>query len=200
MPDRNPGPAERTEEKARVPSENEVRPRGEGCGRVKATGTMKPLRKGPMSADDEEKKPAYRAQLPLKKGAGRMEVRDAGAWVRDLRDLLERHPDLFHSLRALAEGRSSEVDEQHVRTLRSWGLLGRDLSPHPKLKAVMKAAIRDLPDGPAVVYPLDLTNPEDAATAIRAKREIAIVSREAEKAIRRDINGLTDEKDGGIGR
>jgi hypothetical protein len=141
-----------------------------GQGTVSATN---PPTEGPVHEDQKKNKAAYRAELPLKRGAGRIEMRAAEEWERELRDLLERDPEHFAALRALVEGRPEEVTREQRRLLRKWDFLGRDLAPLPNVKAVMMAAVRDTPDGTALVFPLDLASPVDAIAHKRAEDELA---------------------------
>jgi len=196
MPDRELGGMELIWEDSR-PEGPPREPSGAG---VAEPGKMNRLRKKRMSEGDEERKPAYRAELPLKKGGGRIEMAEARATEREVRDLLERHPDHFRALRALVEGRPEEAGKQHVRDLRKWAFLLLDGSIRPAVKAVMAAAVRDTPDGPAVVYSLDLSRPEDAATVDRAEKELKVRSNQAMKQFRRDIKRLEDDKDKGPSR
>jgi hypothetical protein len=165
-----------------------------GAGMLES-GKMNRVRKKRVSKDDKGKKPAYRAELPLKKDGGRIEMANAHATERELRDLLERDPEHFRALRALVEGRPEEVSREHLRDLRKWAFVMRDGSIRPAVKAIMTAAVRDTPDGPALVYPLDLSNPEDAATAASVEMEFDKAERDLPKRIRQAIKRLKDDDD-----
>jgi hypothetical protein len=169
--------------------------RESGGAGMAESGKMNRVRKKRVSEDDKEKKPAHRAELPLKKGGGRIEMVNAHATERELRHLLERDPEHFRALRALVEGRPAEVSKEHLRDLRKWAFVMRDGSIRPAVKAIMTAAVRDTPDGPALVYPLDLSNPEDAATAARVEKEFDKAGRDMPKRIWRDIKRLKDDDD-----
>ena len=157
---------------------------------------MKRLREEPV--DEREKKDrAYRAKLPLKKDAGRIEIREAQACERELRNLLEEHPDHFRSLRAMVEGRNESVTKTHRRDLTKWLFLLPDGTPVPAIAAVMRAAVRDTPDGLALAFPIDLTKPGDAATMSRAETELDAVRQKGLAKLRRIID--RDEQDHGQG-
>jgi hypothetical protein len=168
---------------------------GQGTKGVAATN---PPMEGPVHEDEKKKKPAYRAELPLKRGAGRIEMRDAQGWERELRDLLEHHPEHFKALRALVEGRPEEVTKEQRRLLRKWDLLGRNLAPLPDVQAVMMAAVRDTPDGTALVFPLDLASPVDAATHEQGKDELDKGVDARMQRVTRDM--FRDDEDHGKGR
>jgi hypothetical protein len=114
--------------------------------------------------DEEKTKGAGdRLELPLKNGAGQMDVSWARIFQESLRHLLERHPEHFHALRALSEGRNEEVSKEHLRDLKRWDFVLKDGSPNPTFKAVMSAAYRETPDGSAIVDPVEVKTPENAA-------------------------------------
>ena len=48
-----------------------------------------------MTGEDKEEKPAYMTEWPLKRGVGRMEIRDSRFWEKQLDDLLTRDPEHF---------------------------------------------------------------------------------------------------------
>jgi hypothetical protein len=198
MPDDQPGLTEMTEENAHVSSHPQRKHRRGGGGLRSATRNLP--REGRVQVEDKEEKPAMEAELPLKKGGDRIEASSARFWEEDLRDLLERDPEHFRALRAIVEGRPDEASPQHCRDLREWAYLSRDGSPHPKVKAVLLAAVRDTLDGPAIVDPLDVSRPEDAATLRQAEKKRAESLREGEKRIWRDIQRLGDDPDQGLGR
>jgi hypothetical protein len=122
------------------------------------------LREERLKEAGKKDDPRIGPTLPLKRDAGQMEVGWARRWEDGLRDLLEKDPQLFRALEALVEGRPEGVSEQHFRDLRESIYLLPDGSPHPDVKAIMMAAYRQTPEGPAVVDPLDVRSPEDAAT------------------------------------
>jgi hypothetical protein len=202
MPDRPPGPGKMTEETARVPSHPARRLRGASGVEVAESGKISRLREERVQEDEKEKKPAHRQELPLKKGGDRLEMVDARAWEEMLRRLLEREPERFQALRAIVEGRPDEASPQHRRDLRSRGYLSRDGSPHPRVKTVLAAALRDTPDGPAIVDPFDVRSTEDAAALRQADDQLAAFKRKMEKRVLRDMKRLKDEddKDKGVGR
>jgi hypothetical protein len=146
---------------------------------------------------DEQRDGARWAELPLKKDAGRMEVVRARFVARNLRDLLERHPEHFASLRAIVEGRPGEVTEAHRRDLEKWYYLLPDGSPRPNIKLVMAAALRDAADGPVIVDPLDPSRPQDAVVLRRADEELERIARKGWAALKRRVFG--DGRDDGRG-
>ena len=128
--------------------------------------------KGIRRVPEEEKEPKRLPDLPLKKSGEPMDVWDARQWEEHLRELSEKHPKHFQALRSLVEGRGEEVKEGQLRDLRKWGYLARDRSPLSGVKAIMEAAYRETPDGPALVDPIDLRTPEDAATLQQAEEQM----------------------------
>jgi hypothetical protein len=72
----------------------------------------------------------------------------------------------------LVERRPEEVTEQQSRDLRKWGFLARDRSPLPGARAIIEAAYRETPEGPVIVDPIDVSNPEHAATLQRAEDQL----------------------------
>ncbi len=156
------------------------------------------LREEPVTEEGEEKRKGARwTELPLKKDAGRMEIVMARFLARYVRDLLERHPEHFVSLRAIVEGRPGEVTAAHRRDLKKWHYLLPDGSPNPKIKLIMTAALRDAADGPVVVDPLSASCPEDAAVMRRADEELERIARKGWAALKRRVFG--DGRDDGRG-
>jgi hypothetical protein len=149
---------------------------------------------------EKGKKPAQWAKLPLKKDIGGVEMAMARFWEKELRGLLETDPEHFQALRALVEGRPAEVSKQQLRFLREELFLAPDHTPLPDVQAVMTAALRDTPDGPAIVDPFDVKRTEDAATLRRAEEEQAEFKRKMSKRILRDIKRLRDDQDKGRSR
>jgi hypothetical protein len=115
------------------------------------------------AADAARLDPRIGPALPLKKDAGQMEVGWARRWEDGLRDLLENDPHLFRALEALVLGRPEEVSEQQFRELKESIYVLPDGSPHPDVKSIMTAACRQTPEGPAVVDPMDVRTPGEAA-------------------------------------
>jgi hypothetical protein len=105
--------------------------------------------------------------LPLKNGAGQMEAGWVRNWEKSMRSLLEQNPEHFRALYAVVEGRSEEVDKALIRDLKRWAYIRRDGSPHPDVRAVMVAAVRETPDGLSLVDPVDVRTPEQAAAVKR---------------------------------
>lgn len=165
-------------------------------GRGRAVAVREWLREGPVTEEGEEKrKGARRAELPLKKHTGRMEIVRARFVARELTDLLERHPDHFTALRAIVDGRPEEATEAHRRDLREWLYLLPDGSPRPNVRLIMAAAVRDTPDGPVIVDPLDAARPEDAVVMKRADEELERIKRKGWAELKRRVFG--DGRDDG---
>ena len=138
---------------------------------------MKPITEEPVQEDEKEERPAHRAELPLKRDAGRMEMVIARGIARDLRELLERDPGHFQALQAIVEGRPEEASPQQRHELEEWSLLLPDGSPRPNVKVILAAALRNTPDGPAIIDPVTANCPEEAATLRRADEELEEISR-----------------------
>ena len=107
-----------------------------------------------MTGDESE------ALLRLKNGA-RVEARLGRANYRSLCTLLEREPELFRSLHAIADARVAEVSEQHVIRLKDIFYLRPDGTISPDVRDVLLAAYRETPDGPALVNPFQFISAEE---------------------------------------
>jgi hypothetical protein len=135
------------------------------------------------------KKPAE-YQLPLKNTGEQIEVIEARLWENKIRKLLEQDPGHFQALVSLVEGRPDEVSKEQVRDLRKWLFLARDGSPLPGAKAIIQAAYRKTPDGPAVVDPLDVRTAEEIETFLRAEKQL---KKREERGLDRIIRKLSGE-------
>jgi len=135
-------------------------------------------------------------ELPLKSGA-RWTIKIAKGWEDILRNLLEDHPDHFRALVSLIQGRPEAVTEQQFRDLRKWGYLARDRSPLPGARAIIEAAYRETPDGPALVESLDVRTPADAALYTRAEEQLDRLRATALDRAIRDLDNDQPEKRGG---
>jgi hypothetical protein len=148
---------------------------------------IKRLKEEPVTDEDEQTKGARWTELPLKKGAGRMEIVIARAFAEDLGDLLERNPEHFAALRAIVEGRSADATDAHKRDLTKWCYLMPDGSPRDHVKLLVAAAVRDTPEGPVVVDPVDITRPEDAAVLRQAAQEMKKVAKKGWAYLERQV-------------
>jgi hypothetical protein len=160
-------------------------------------------RAGSYGGMPKEEKPAMEAELPLKKGVGRMEYANARGVAGLLRDLLARDPALFGALRAIVEGRPGEAGPPQRRALTRRTFLARDGSPDPQVKAVMLAAVRDTPDGAVLVDPFAASRPEDVEALRRAEGEWAVwLPADAMGRIRRALSDghESNRKEDGPGR
>ena len=109
-----------------------------------------------------------------------------------MRRLLEDRPDHFRAVHALVEGRVEEVSAEHRRDLKQWHYVLKDGTVHPNIQAIMTAAVRQTPDGLAIVDPVDLGNCEDAAVVKQFDEQL---ERRARTAPRRLLRRLFPERD-----
>lgn len=194
MPDPTTGPVEMTEENAPVSSHPARSIRGASGVGVAESGKMNQLRKKRVPEDEKRKKPAHWAELPLKKGIDGVEMAMARFWEKELRGLLETDRTHFDALRALVEGRPEEVSKQQLHFLTEELFLAPDHIPLPDVQAVMTAALRDTPDGPAIVDPFDVRSSKDAAALKQAEKEQTEFVKGSRKNLLRDIKRLRDDK------
>jgi hypothetical protein len=108
-----------------------------------------------------------REVLPLKNGAGQMELGAGRAAVQDLRMILGHEPELLTALHSLAEGRRSRVMQEQIRTLKEMEFVTRSGQVRPDIRAVMIAGYRDEAGRPFIDEPFDLRDPQHAAIAQR---------------------------------
>ena len=160
-----------------------------------------PLVEGPLPIDGEDAdekawQDLRNTRVPLKNG-GDMEFGWARAWEKQLRNLLERHPDHYRTLQALVEGRREEANEQHIRDLQKGPFLDLDGMPWPGVQAVMKAAHRETPDGPTLVNPLEVRTTEAADLVQEFDEQRAKRHREgAERLLGKLLDPGRDQDDG----
>lgn len=145
--------------------------------------------------DGDNKSDPIGPKVPLKHG-GQMEIGWARAWESSLRRLLEDRPDHFRSLHALVEGRGGEVSLEHRRDLKRWSYLLKDGTVHPGIQAIMTAAVRQTPDGLAIVDPVNLNNREDAAVLKQFGEQLERRARTAPKRLLRRLFPERDKDDG----
>jgi hypothetical protein len=153
--------------------------------RTRSDAALNPLMEERLKEEEDKPDSRLGPVLPLKKGEGQMEAGWVRAWEEDLRRLLEKHPDHFRALLALAEGRGEEVSRPMRRDLRAWEYLLRDGSIHPHVKAIMSAGVRETPDGLCVVDSLDVRTSEDAAVVRRFDKQQEAQRRKGPERLRR---------------
>lgn len=145
---------------------------------------------------EEEKKPKRnRPELPLKKSGERRDVGETRDWEEDVRELLEKHPVHFRALVSLVKGRKEDVTEQQIRDLRNWLYLARDRTVLPGVRDIIETAYRETLDGPCIVDPFDLKNPDDASTLQRADEQRAEIQKGGAERLRRAIFGRDKDED-----
>jgi len=113
------------------------------------------LREKQSVAEDEADHPKY-PSVPLKRGAGEMDMGWVRSWETILRRLSEQQPEQFQALVAMHEGRTDVVSKDMRKELRKCGYLGRRLSVLPSVSAVLSASLRKTEDGLCVVDPVDI--------------------------------------------
>jgi hypothetical protein len=149
-------------------------------------------------AEEEKRRPFDDGpEMPLKNGGGSMQLGVALDWAEALRSLLEKDPEHFRALWALVDGRKSEVSEQQTLDLKRQFFLGQDDNPLPSVRAVMTAAVRDTPDGPCLVDPLEVRSDEDAAAVQRYEEELARRRQKGADYLRRKLFGDESGNDRG---
>lgn len=99
--------------------------------------------------------------LPLKNGR-QIEARLGLATYQSLGYLFQRDPGLFLALRDIAEGRPEKVAPRQTSALREALFLRRDLSIDDSVRDVLLSAYQEAPDGPVLVNPFKLQNPDEA--------------------------------------
>jgi hypothetical protein len=198
MPDRKLRRTEVTEDSPAVSSRTGRRIGVPGAGKgTRPAVAQEQIREERLEEKKDKPDPRIGPTLPLKKSVGQMEVGWARRWEEDLRSLLEKHPEHFRALLALVEGRGEEVSKTLRRDLRKWEYLLRDGSPHPDVQAIMTAAIRQTPDGPAIVDPVAINTPEDAASVQRFDEHREQRRRQgAERLLGRLLREDRDESEG----
>jgi hypothetical protein len=122
-------------------------------------------RPGTETLTEQDKRP----HITLENGAV-VDAREAAAVWRDLDALQAVDPDEFRSLLALAQGRPSDADPQHFKSLRSDDLLKDDHSINPIAREVLLNTYKITHDGPVIV-PLRLRDEADRSVAEQALAE-----------------------------
>lgn len=148
--------------------------------------------------EKEKKQPA--PSLPLKNGAGEMDMNSARSWEEHVRDLMQRYPEHFRALIAVLDGHADELSKEHRRDLIRWSYLLRDGSPHPDIQAIMTAAYRQTPDGPCLVDPLDPKTPEDVTAMLRYDEHLEMLRQQGPERVLRDLRAFKKDRDEGKGR
>lgn len=141
-------------------------------------------REGLLRADRNE-------LLPLKNG-GHVEASLGQALLRMLEGLLERHPDDFHALLAIIEGRTEEAPSARVEALKEAMLLRPDGSVIPGLRDVLLSAYQQTQEGPVLVNPFQLESNDQARALEQAEEEGYLrLAREIRKRKGRNDEGQT---------
>ena len=96
----------------------------------------------------------------------------------------------------MVEGRGGEVSAEHRRDLKQWHYLLKDGTVHPNIQAIMTAAVRQTPDGLAIVDPFDLGNREDAAVVKQFDEQLERRAKTAPKRLLRRLFPERDKDDG----
>lgn len=115
--------------------------------------------------------------VPLKNG-GQITVKDGWAELDSLRILLDEHPQHFHTLLAIAQGREEGLDAASVAYLRSHAYVGGHLDQ--EVRDVLLSAYQETKEGPVLVNPFRLDDVGEASALekvhehdrVRFKREV----------------------------
>jgi hypothetical protein len=111
----------------------------------------------------------------------------AKQWQERLTDLLEQHPQVFQTLRALVEGRKSDADSKHVKSLKKWAFLRHDETVLPDVEAVLPAVYRETLDGPCIVDPFELKTPEDTIAAAKLNQWLDTAEMQGQRAVLQEL-------------
>jgi hypothetical protein len=134
---------------------------------VGTDGDRAPLRTGRVTKEgvltDENEE-----MVTLKNGT-RFDAGLTRAAYQTLDAFLEREPELFGSLLALARDQQDAVPADHITRLRAALLVRPDGTLVPVVREVLLSAYRDTPDGPALVHPVRFASAEEVAREERAE-------------------------------
>jgi hypothetical protein len=134
-------------------------------------------------------------KLLLKNGK-LVNVEDALIELEGLRETQESFPGEFQAMVALAQGRPQEAHPRHLKSLRRYGLIGRDGALWPLTADVLLSSLEMSPEGPVLVNPFKLSSQAEKLLAERADDDLGRRIREsALRGIRR-ARGRSEDEEG----
>lgn len=154
------------------------------------------IREDSLTAEDKEGLHSFPA-LPLKGSGDLMDVLHSTTWAERLRGLLESKPEYFQSLLKLLNKETENIDRNHIKRLRKWGYLDRELRPLPGIPEVLSASLRTVGDGLCIVDPIDAKSPDDLAAIEQLDQQFR---RQEGRGLKILARRLLDEKGDNKGR
>ena len=164
------------------------------CPMRKCRGTTDSnLKEEAVDTKNESENPESN-MLPIKNTNIKIHGVWARLWQENLEGLLEKHPDVFQTLRDLVEGRTENIDPQHRHMLEEWNYLAKDGTPLPSVKAILPAIYRESPDGPCIVEPFEVKTQEVSTAVQRMDERREGRQRQGAGRLLRKLSGLDDDE------